>query len=182
MGVADRFRLLAAAFTDRVEAVPPDRWESLSPCEGWAARDVVRHMVGNVDMFFGMIGRSRPAGPSVDDDPGGAWAAARDAMQAALDDPDVAGAEYDGMFGRTTLEQSVDRFMAVDLVVHSWDLAHAVGGDERLDPDEVHRVYEELQPMDDMLRAPNAFGPKLDAPEGADEQGRLLAFLGRRAD
>lgn len=182
MGVADRFRLLAAAFTARVDAVPPDRWESPSPCEGWAARDVVRHMVGNVDMFFGMIGRSRPAGPSVDDDPAGAWAAARDAMQAALDDPDVAGAEYDGMFGRTTLEQSVDRFMAVDLVVHSWDLARAVGGDECLDPDEVHRVYEELQPMDDMLRAPNAFGPKLDAPEGADEQGRLLAFLGRRAD
>lgn len=182
MAVADRFRLLAADFSTRVEAVPADCWESPSPCEGWTARDVVRHMVGNVDMFFGMIGRERPPGPSVDDDPVGAWAGARDAMQAALDDPDVAGAEYDGMFGRTTLEQSVDRFMAVDLVVHSWDLARAAGGDERLDPDEVHRVYEELQPMDDMLRAPNAFGPKLDPPEGADEQGRLLAFLGRRPD
>jgi uncharacterized protein (TIGR03086 family) len=180
MAVADRFRLLAAAFTDRVEAVPDDRWESPSPCEEWTARDVVRHLVGNVDFFFGMIGRERPAGPSVDEDPAGAWAAARDAMQAALDDPEVAGTEYDGQFGQSTLEQGVDRFMAIDLVVHSWDLARAAGLDERLDPDEVNRVFEEVHPMDDMLRAPQAFGPKLDPPEGADEQRRLLAFLGRR--
>jgi uncharacterized protein (TIGR03086 family) len=177
---ADRFRTLAAAFTDRVEAVPADRWESPSPCEGWTARDVVRHMVGNVDMFHGMIGEERPSGKTVDDDPVAAWAEARDAMQAALDDPETARREYDGFFGRTTLEQSVDRLMGADLVVHAWDLARATGGDEKLDPDAVHEVFTALQPMDEMLRAPNAFGPKLDPPAGADEQTRLLAFLGRR--
>lgn len=182
MLVADRFRTLAAGFTARVDAVPDARWGSPSPCEEWTARDVVRHIVGNVDMFLGMIGGHRPPGPSVDEDPAGAWAAARDAMQAALDDPEVAGTEYDGLFGRATLAQGVDRFMAVDLLVHTWDLARAAGLDDRLDPDEVRRVFEELQPMDDMLRAPKAFGPKLDPREGADEQGRLLAFLGRGAD
>ncbi|HEX2040963.1 MAG TPA: TIGR03086 family metal-binding protein [Acidimicrobiales bacterium] len=179
MAVSDRYRAMAADFTSRVEAVPPDRWESPSPCEGWTARDVVRHMVGNVDWFFGMIGRARPDGPSVDDDPAGAWAAARDAMQAALDDPQVAGAEYEGAFGRSTLEQSVDRFMCIDLLVHAWDLARAAGLDERLDADEVHRVFEAVQPMDEMLRSPQAFGPKVEPPEDADEQARLLAFLGR---
>jgi uncharacterized protein (TIGR03086 family) len=179
MAVSDRFRSLAAGFTARVEGVPADRWESPSPCEGWTARDVVRHMTGNVDYFLGAIDRERPSAPSVDDDPVGAWAAARDAMQAALDDPEVAATEYDGFFGRTTLEQSVNQFMCVDLLVHAWDLARATGGDERLDADEVHRVFEAVQPMDEMLRSPNAFGPKLDAPEGADEQARLLAFLGR---
>jgi len=31
------------------------------------------------------------------------------------------------------------------------------------------------------MRSPQAFGPEVDAPAGADEQTRLLAFLGRRA-
>lgn len=181
MSVADRFRAMAADFSARVEAVPSDRWESPSPCEDWTARDVVRHMVGNVEFFFGAIGRERPPAPSVDNDPVGAWTVARDAMQAALDDPAVAGTEYDGFFGRTTLEASVDQFMCVDLLVHAWDLARATGGDERLDTGEVHRVFEALQPLDEVLRAPNAFGPKVEPPAGADEQARLLAFLGRNA-
>lgn len=179
MTVSARFRSLAAGFTARVEAVAPDGWESPSPCIDWTARDVVRHMVGNVDWFFGMVGRERPEAPSADDDPVAAWAAARDAMQEALDDPEVATKEYEGAFGRSTLEQSVDRFMCIDLLVHAWDLARAAGLDERLDPEEVHRVHEAVQPMDEMLRSPNAFGPKVEPPEGADEQARLLAFLGR---
>jgi uncharacterized protein (TIGR03083 family) len=33
--------------------------------------------------------------------------------------------------------------------------------------------------LGDMMRSPQAFGPEVEAPAGADEQGRLLAFLGR---
>ena len=49
---AERFKALASAFTERVEAVPPDRWDSPAPCEGWVARDVVRHLVEWVPGFF----------------------------------------------------------------------------------------------------------------------------------
>ncbi|HEX2299572.1 MAG TPA: hypothetical protein VHH34_13850 [Pseudonocardiaceae bacterium] len=48
---------------------------------------------------------------SVDDDPRRAWAEAREAMQELLDDPDRAGREYDGYFGRTTVQDTVDRFL-----------------------------------------------------------------------
>ena len=145
---SDRYRKLARAFTDRVEAVPDERWDDQSPCEEWTARDIAKHMVSTHTMFFGFVGRELPAGPSTDDDPVGAWANARDAMQRALDDPEVAQAEYDGMFGKTTFEQSVDRFIATDLVIHAWDLARATGGDERLDPDEVHKAFEAMKPLD----------------------------------
>ncbi|MGH9187793.1 MAG: TIGR03086 family metal-binding protein [Acidimicrobiales bacterium] len=175
-----RFRRLAAGFTDRVEAVPDNRWESPSPCEGWTARDVVRHMVDNCTMFFGLVERELAPGPSVEQDPVAAWASARDAMQAGLDDPEVAGLEYEGMFARSTFETSVDRFLGWDLVVHAWDLARAAGLDERLDPELVHEVFEATKPMGDVLRSSGAFGPKLDPPEGADEQATLLAFLGRK--
>ena len=35
--------------------------------------------------------------------------------------------------------------------------------------------------MDEMMRTPGGFGPKIDPPPGADVQTRLLAFTGRRA-
>ena len=33
----------------------------------------------------------------------------------------------------------------------------------------------------DMMRSSGAFGPKIEAPEGADEQTQLLAIAGRKA-
>lgn len=179
--VADRFRRLSDDFTARVQAVPADRWESPAPCQGWTARDVVGHMTSNAGFFFTLIGRDAPQGPSVEDDPLGAWLTARTALQLALDDPEVANAEYDSpsMGGRGTFEQAVDRFGNFDVLVHTWDLARAAGLDERLDPFEVHRAFEAALPMDEMLRSPGVCGPKLDPPPGADEKTQFLAFLGR---
>ncbi len=179
--LADRHRKLAAAFTARVEAVPPDRWNNPSPCPDWTARDVVGHVAGNCGRFLGMVGKELPPGPSMQDDPLGAWISARDALQTALDDPAVATLEYEGAFGKSTLEQSVDGFQNVDLVVHGWDLARAAGLDDRLDPEAVHEVFVRVRPLDDMLRSPGAMGPRLEPPPGADEQTQLLAFLGRRS-
>jgi uncharacterized protein (TIGR03086 family) len=101
-------------------------------------------------------------------------------VQADLDDPARAGAEYDGYFGRTTFETSVDQFLSGDLFIHGWDLARATGGDERLDPDELPRVKADLEGFGDAIRAPGAFGPAVETPPDADEQERLLAYLGRQ--
>jgi len=178
--ISDRYRRRAAAFTDRVEAVPPDRWDNQSPCEDWNARDVVEHVVGNAQRFYALAGLEYPPGPSVADDPVGAWRNARDAVQRALDDPEIAQAEYEGQMGKATFEQGFDRFGSPDLVVHAWDLARATGGDERLDPDDVHQVFEAMRPMDQMMRRPDVMGPKLEPPPDADEQTQFLAFTGRR--
>ena len=159
--------------------MPEDRWDSPPPCGEWTARDVVRRMCENASLFFGFVGRELPRGPSADDDPAGAWANTCDALQQGLDDPEVAGQEYEGAFGTNTLEKAADQFLGIDLVVHSWDLARAAGVDERLDPDAVHEVFDVVKPMDGS-RGSGTFGPKLDPPEGADEQDLLLAFLGRQ--
>lgn len=179
--ISDRYRRLAAEFTQRVESVPPDdeRWSAPSPCEEWTARQLVGHMLDTHHMFFGLIGRDVPKGPSVDDGPLPAWSYVRDAMTAALEDPEVAATEFDGFFGRSRWEDAVDRFINADLLIHGWDLARALGLDERLDPDEVARVHDLAKGFGDAMRQPGAFGPEVEPPPDANEQERMLAFLGR---
>ena len=178
--VSERYARLAGAFAEKVAAVPEDRWENLSPCEGWTARDVVRHVVETQAMFLGLVGRKLEGVPSVDDGPAAAWAAASAVVLADLEDPERAAAEFEGFSGRTTFEAAVNRFLCFDLVVHGWDLSRAAGLDERIAPDDVARVRRQADEFGDMLRSPAAFGPEVPAPRGADEQAKLLAFLGRR--
>ena len=177
---ADRYRRRAEVFTARVEAVPDDGWSNPTPCEGWTVAELVAHVAEAAGLFLGLVDREAPAGPSAADDPVGAWKASRDAIQAGLDDPEIAGLTYEGEMGQATFAMAIDRFASSDLVIHTWDLARATRQDERLDPDDVHEIFEAMKPADEMLRQPGAFGPKIEPPEGADEQTRFLAFLGRR--
>src|SRR4030095_11179526 len=88
--VAERYRRVAAAFTDRAAAVPDAAWSNASPCEGWDARDVVRHMWEWMPLSLEQgAGCVLTTGPSVDDDPLGAWVTLSDGIQALLDDPEV---------------------------------------------------------------------------------------------
>lgn len=177
---ADRYRRLAADFADTITAVPADRWASPSPCEDWTARDVVRHMVDNQTMFEGLVGRELTGGPSVDDDPLAAWTYVRDVVQADLEDPERASAEFDGFAGRSTFKAAVDRFLCMDLIVHRWDLARAAGLDVQLDPSDVTRVVEQAAEFGDMLRSPGVCGPAVEPAADASDQDKMLALLGRR--
>jgi uncharacterized protein (TIGR03086 family) len=176
---ADRFRRVAEGFSARVDAVPADAWDRPSPCEQWRARDVVAHVAEAAGAFVGRAGVELAPGPSADDDPVGTWRAARDGVQAALDDPAVAGREIESPMGPMTLERMVGMFGIGDVLVHTWDLARAAGLDDRLDPDEVHRLLQVMEPNDEMMRQGTAFGPKVPVPDDADEQTRLIAFTGR---
>jgi uncharacterized protein (TIGR03086 family) len=178
--IAERYRKVAAGFTDRSRQVPAAGWDAPAPCEGWVARDVVRHMVDWMPgMIFDGAGLARPDLPSVDDDPAGAWLSLSNALQAALDDPAIAAGVLENQVGRFSVEQAIDMFCTGDVLVHTWDLARATGLDESLDPEEVHRMLAGMEPMDDALRASGHFGPRVDVPDDADEQTRLIAFTGR---
>jgi len=183
--IAERFRRRAARFTETVAAVPDDRWSAPSPCEEWDAHAVVAHVTGTQAMFAGLVGRELDPGSSVDDDPLGAWVVARDQTQAALDDPALAGVEFDGFAGRSTYAEATDRFLSFDLVVHRWDLARAVGLDDEIPADDLAALQAATEAMSEQMgeamRGPGAFGPELAPPADADAQTRLLAFIGRRA-
>ena len=177
--ISDRYRRLSTEFTRRIDAVPDGRWDSPSPCEDWNARQVLQHVIDshvNMPKYGGVVVTLTK---SVDDDPQAAWVEARETMQELLEDPARAGAEYDGLFGRTSVQQTVDGFLGFDLLVHGWDIARATGQDESLPPDEVHRVYAEASKLAGNLRRGGVCGPEVPVPADASEQDRLLGLLGR---
>jgi uncharacterized protein (TIGR03086 family) len=179
--IAERYRKVASQFTERVTSVPEAAWDNPSPCEGWVARDVVRHLVEWIPGFFqSYAGIEFPKGPPVDDDPARAWTVVDGAIQAALDNPEVARREVDMPMGRMTIEQAVAMICVGDVLVHTWDLCRATGLDETLDADEVHRMLDGIEAMDEPMRQSGHFGARVDVPGDADEQSRLIAFTGRR--
>jgi uncharacterized protein (TIGR03086 family) len=178
---ADEHRAIAAVFTDRVRGVDAGGWDNPAPCDGWVARDVVRHLVEWFPAFLKAgADVDLPKGPPVDADPVAAWTVHNDAVQALLDDPATQGRILSNPHvGDVPLDRAIDMFYTTDVFMHTWDLARATGQDERLDPDKCAQVLDGMLPMDQALRASGEFGPRVEVPEGADVQARMLAFIGR---
>lgn len=179
--VQDAYRRVSTGFGAAVKAVTPDKWEAQSPCEQWKARDIVAHVVqGHRGVIAGIRGGdSTPLG--AEEDPAQAWEECSGAIDEVSGDPEALAKEIDGPTGKMPAGQIIGRFVTMDLLVHTWDLARAVGADERLDEGSVRTAYETLKPMDSMIRQANVFGPKLEPPPDADLQTEFLYFLGRRA-
>ena len=65
------------------------------------------------------------------------------------------------------------------MFLHRWDLARATGQDESLDPDQCAAMFAGMLPMHEVLRQSGQYGPRVDVPDDADAQTKLLAFIGR---
>ncbi len=179
----DRYTALAEQFGTRVEAASDASFAQPAPCEGWTGRDVVAHVVESMRRVTAAIRDGDPDQAEKmgsDADPKAEWRSSLADVKEALASPKAAEATMPGPMGVAPVEMMVGRILSSDVLVHTWDLARAVGGDERLDQDAVGHTFEGLKPMDAMLRRPGVFGPKVDAPEGADLQTQFLCFLGRQ--
>jgi uncharacterized protein (TIGR03086 family) len=176
---AQRHRWVAGGFTERVLGTRD--WAAPAPVAGWAARDVVRHLVEWLPALLASgAGVALPPGPSVDDDPVGAWQAHAAGVQALLDDPGIEGRELvNEHIGVVPLADAIDRFYTVDVFMHTWDLARATSQDEVLDAGLCADLLAGMEPLDEMLRASGQYGPRVPVPEGSDAQTRLLGFIGR---
>jgi uncharacterized protein (TIGR03086 family) len=185
--VSELHRRAAEAFGAHVHAIRDDQWELPTPCSEWNVRQLVNHLVyenrWTAPIFAGRtiaeVG-DRFEGDLLGDDPKAAWDdAAKEAVdavqeQGAMDRTvhlsfgDVPGSEY-----------AMQLF--ADHLIHGWDLARAIGADERLDTGMVDACARWFVANEAGYRSSGAVGPRPDLPHDADPQTRLLAAFGRTA-
>ena len=179
--IADRYRTVAATFTDRVGGVAPAAWSEPTPCTEWTVRDLVAHVVATHRRVTATLEGTDAPEVDANGDLPGQWLAATAAVAEALDDEMRAATTVGGMFGEQPFEMLVSRLLCADTLVHTWDLARASGQDEALDADAVDKAMAFLSPLDEAIRRPGGFGPSISSAPDADAQTRFLHFCGRAA-
>jgi len=180
---------IAAAHFESVAAlVTAEDLAKPTPCGDWTVQQLLDHVVGGNTMAAALLsGASREDAVAVlttavvGDDALTAVQASMRAQADAFADPaalefivqhpamDMPGAQLLG-------------FRVGDLLVHSWDLARAIGADETLDPEVVAVVATNIEPMRPFIGQVGMFGegPSGTLDDNADAQTALLDLMGRR--
>lgn len=187
MDTMESYRAAQECFDSVLTAVPDDGWDRRSACTEWTVRDVAGHVIWGQRQLrawatgaeyadqSGAPGAAHPA-PLTGDDPVATWRTARAEALATLDERSLARlVELPGL-GPIPVTALLT-LLTVDQVTHAWDIGHAVGVDVRIEPALMSLALDWART--NVLRRPGFFGPEQTPPADADEQTRLLAFLGR---
>lgn len=166
-----------------VQRTPADAWDNQSPCEEWTAREVLGHTIWGMKRMTAIAqGTEHPAEQAEADvagpNPVATWNGCRTALLAAVDTPGALQHEFDGPFGKMTLDAAMGIFFA-DPLLHAWDIATAVGLDPIIPADLAEVAHANLSAAGDSLRGPGMFGPEVKAPDGASAIEKFVAISGR---
>lgn len=173
-------------FSGVVDRVPPQRWASRSPCEGWSALDVLGHVGEATEMGVRILRggdmsftRHDPPSSVVGPDPAAWWAGLAADARAALGTVDDLDREVDSPMGKRTIREGLS-FPAVDLYIHGWDVAASVGEEVELPAEAIAFVHELFEKVPaEVSRRPGVFGDAREATAGASATEELIAWTGR---
>jgi len=172
------WRQVADGFSERLEAVGPEAWSLPTCCEKWDVTKLVDHAIGAQRMVPKALGATGDI-DAIGNDQVQVWNTVRDAADRSLSAPGALDEMVKLPFGEMPARDGFG-FPLGDLLVHTWDLARAIGVNDRLLAEACSVTYANLQPIDALIRAPGFFGPKLESAANADDQDKLLAFVGRK--
>jgi uncharacterized protein (TIGR03086 family) len=187
MDIPVMFRGAVAEFDARVRQVGDHQWLAATPDEGWAVRDLVNHVVGE-DLWAPLLlaGSTiaevgdRFEGDVLGAEPKVAWAEASAEAVRAVEDDGALGRIVHLSFGDFPGSEYALQLFA-DHLIHAWDLARAIGADERLDAGLVASCAGWFEAVEDAYRAAGAIAARPSVPGHADAQALLLARFGRQA-
>jgi uncharacterized protein (TIGR03086 family) len=163
-------------FSRIAQAVARDAWSVPTPCAEWTARDVVEHVIGFHEFLL-----LRPLGVRARrprDDPAARWSATSVALFTALTAAGVLDRATELPGGGASTPRTMIGALTTDVLVHTWDLARAVGQTAALDEELCVRAYAAAR-ASGLRRHEAMIGPEV--PIGADAAiaNRLVAFYGR---
>ena len=164
---------------DMVATLTPEELAAQTPCERFAVQGVLDHMIAGGSMFAAAFrGEAPPAEPPTDD-PLVLFPATMDDLVASMKAPGALDQMVDAPFG-TVPGEVFARFVALDGLVHGWDIATATG--KAYDPPAGVVAAADAfahQALADEMRDGDTFKPVTDVPAGASALERLVAFTGR---
>ena len=155
-----------------------------TPCSEWNVRATLDHLIGAIWMFT-LVNQGEAVGEDAsgigDDDPVTALTNAAEANVASWRVPGAFDGDRAFPFGTFPADAAAMMNLS-EVVVHTWDLATALGTDATIDPPVAEMIYGFYQPISlDPYRAHGAFGAEVRVDADARPAVRLLALLGRRA-
>jgi uncharacterized protein (TIGR03086 family) len=181
-GLGERHLAVCRRFGESVRAAD-GRWGRRSPCDAWDARGVLEHVIGFHDVLLLRPLGLKPNRPH--DDPQIRWELTYAALQQAFEP------------GRLVFERVVDvpqlhdnpatrldaraimPNLSRDVLIHTWDLARAVGADDRLKAEWCAGFYAALPTDTAALSISGMFSAPVAVGAHTDVQSKLLARLGR---
>jgi uncharacterized protein (TIGR03086 family) len=185
MDILSAHRSALRQFDQRVQLVTDAQWGNSTPDTDWTVTDLVSHLV-NEQLWVPpmMAGRTiAEVGDAFDgdvlgDDPKGAWSAAAAAARAAFQEPGALDRKVHLSFGVVGVPVYL-RQMTLDLTVHAWDLARAIGADDEMPNDLVTTVLQDAKQSAPQWQDAGLFAPPIPVPGCTDDLTELLALLGR---
>ncbi|WP_163511657.1 TIGR03086 family metal-binding protein [Fodinicola acaciae] len=189
MQTATAYKRAQDGFDTVLAKIGADQWDQPSTCAEWTIRDVAGHVIwaqlqlrawATGEEFHsatGFPGSPHP-GELTGDDPVATFRDAREKADATLTDESLRRMLTLPGLGTLPVAGMVE-LLVTDFLAHSWDIGHAAGLDVRLDPELLPGALEWSREHLGGSRQPGYFGPPVPVAPDADEQTKLLAFLGR---
>ena len=163
-----------------IDKIRPDQWSAPTPCDAWAVRDIVTHLVGMNRVFAAMLTDSPlpEREPISDDGLPSAYRSSSMELLRAFAQVGVLERTYESPMGTTT---GVERLSIrlYDLLTHGWDLARATDQATEIPDDATAHALGFARKQMDGTGAPGRFGPAQQVAADAPLIDHLAAHLGR---
>lgn len=182
-------KVVAQIGDDQWSMVMPPEFQTFDPSRQYTLREIINYHAYDdawvPDMLAGRtmdeVGNEAFAGDLLGDDPKASFAAIASkacAAAAALSDDDLDRTVHCsfGDFSAREYFWQITSFRAL----RAHDIAEVIGVDSTLPADLVQGVWDQISPHAEEWRAIGVFGPKVDVPDDAPLQNRLLALTGRQ--
>ncbi len=164
------------AMTNQIAATSDDQLSAQTPCTEWDAKALIEHTQGTCNFLTGVAGGSPVDADLWEGDASAAFSKSATAALTAWRDRGVEGTVDLG--GHEMPASMVAAILALDVYLHTWDLATATGAPLDMDEDICGTLLEMTAPAMDGRR-PDGFAATVDVADDAPASQRLIAYSGR---
>lgn len=184
MQLLDAHRQALDVFDRAVHQIRDDQWQAPTPCTDWTVHDLVNHLTGE-QLWVPHLLRGetmeqvgdRYDGDVLGDDPLGTWEDAASAAREAWLADGAVDRRVHLSFGLSGADV-YGRQMTMDLTVHGWDLARAIGADPAIPAELATEIDRDFRPQVAQWRGV-IFADAVPVPDDAGPVDTLIALVGR---